>query len=133
VLLLPCNPDADAPSLLKALYESIDKESIIVKTSEEMNACKSFSSFEMFPISNKTYLRSKIQFIAPNRDIEQLIDLAKCADIICPILSCKSTNIQGMNLNPYEEAKAFDENGYTILNMVRTLGVPTTVGIIQHL
>lgn len=38
-----------------------------------------------------------------------------------------------MNLNPHEEGKAFDENGYTILNMVRTLGVPTTIGVIQHL
>jgi hypothetical protein len=38
-----------------------------------------------------------------------------------------------MNLNPQEEAKAFDDNGYTILNMVRTLGVPTNIGIIQHL
>lgn len=98
-----------------------------------MNCFKSFFSFEMFPISNKTYLKSKIQFIAPSRDISQLIDLAKCADIICPILSCKSTNTQGMNLDPYAEGKAFDDTGYTILNMLRTLGVPTTVGIIQHL
>lgn len=56
----------------------------------------------MFPISNKTYLKNKLHFIAPTRDVSQLIDLAKCADIICPILSCKSTNTQGMNLNPYE-------------------------------
>jgi len=73
-----------------------------------MNGFRSFFSFEMFPISNKTYLKSKIQFIAPSRDFGQLIDLAKCADIICPILSCKSTNTQGMNLDPYIEGKAFD-------------------------
>lgn len=97
-----------------------------------MNAMKSFFSFEMFPISNKTYLKSKIQFISPSRDVNQLIDLAKCADIICPILSCKSTNTQGMNLDPYIEGKAFDETGYTILNMLRSIGVPSTVGIIQH-
>lgn len=87
----------------------------------------------MFPISNKTYLKSKIQFIAPSRDIKQLIDLAKCADIICPVLSCKSTNTKGMNLDPYLQGKAFDDTGYTILNMLRSFGVPTTVGIIQHL
>lgn len=98
-----------------------------------MNCFRSFFSFEMFPISNKTYLKSKIQFIAPTRDIGQLIDLAKCADVICPVLSCKSTNTQGMNLDPYAEGKAFDDTGYTILNMLRTLGVPTTVGVIQHL
>lgn len=38
-----------------------------------------------------------------------------------------------MKLNPYDEGKAFDDIGYTILNMVRSLGVPTTVGLIQHL
>ena len=98
-----------------------------------MNCFKSFSSFEMFPISNKTYLKSKIQFIAPSREIGQLMDLAKCADIICPVLSCKSTNTQGMNLDPHVSGKAFDEAGYTILNRLRSFGVPTTVGIIQHL
>jgi pre-rRNA-processing protein TSR1 len=87
----------------------------------------------MFPISSKTFLKSKIQFIAPSRDISQLIDLAKCADIICPVLSCKSTNTQGMNLDPFIEGKAFDDIGYTILNMLRSFGVPTTVGVIQHL
>ena len=73
-----------------------------------MNAFRSFSSFELFPIANKSFLRSKIQFISPKRDIEQLIDLAKCADIILPVLSCKSTNTQRMSLNPHEEGKAFD-------------------------
>ena len=97
-----------------------------------MNCFKSFYSFEMFPISNKTFLKSKIQFIAPSRDIPQLMDLAKCADIICPVLSCKSTNTQGMNLDPHESGRAFDDVGYTILNMLRTFGVPTTVGVIQH-
>ena len=97
-----------------------------------MNAFESFFSFQMFPISNKTYLKNKIQFIAPSRDIGQLMDLAKCADIICPVLSCKSTNTQGMNLDPYIEGKAFDEIGYMILNMLRGFGVPTTVSIIQH-
>jgi pre-rRNA-processing protein TSR1 len=98
-----------------------------------MNACSSFSSFQIFPIVNKTFVKNKIFFISPKKDIEQLIDLAKCADIICPVLSCKETNPQGMNLDPYSEGKAFDETGYTILNLLRSMGVPNTIGIIQHL
>lgn len=61
------------------------------------------------------------------------MDIIKCADIICPVLSCKSTNVQCMQLDPHEKGGAFDETGYIILNMVRSLGTPSTVGIVQHL
>ena len=40
--------------------------------------------------------------------LTQCIDYCKTADIICPILSCKDCNVDGLNLNPYENAKAFD-------------------------
>jgi len=62
----------------------------------------------MFPASNKTFLKSKLQFIAPSRNVMQLMDLAKCCDIVCPVLSCKATNTQGMNLDPHLQGKAFD-------------------------
>ena len=42
------------------------------------------------------------------RDIESLHDLIKCSDIICPVLSCKQTNTQAMNLDPHEQGGAFD-------------------------
>ena len=61
------------------------------------------------------------------------MDIIKCADIICPVLSCKSTDVQGMQLDPHEKGGAFDEKGYIILNMVRSLGTPTTIGIVQQI
>lgn len=61
------------------------------------------------------------------------MDLVKCADIICPVLSCKSTNVKEMHLDPHEKGGAFDERGYIILNMIRSLGAPSTIGIVQHL
>jgi pyruvate dehydrogenase E1 component beta subunit/pre-rRNA-processing protein TSR1 len=61
------------------------------------------------------------------------MDIIKCADIICPVLSCRSTNIQGMQLDPHEKGGAFDEIGYTVLNMIRSMGTPTTIGVVQDL
>ena len=68
-----------------------------------------------------------------SRDLESLMDLIKCSDIICPVLSCKQTDIQGMSLDPHEKGGAFDELGYAIVNMIRSLGAPTTIGVVQDL
>ncbi len=38
-----------------------------------------------------------------------------------------------MQLDPHEKGGAFDERGYLILNMLRSLGAPSIIGIIQHL
>lgn len=37
-----------------------------------------------------------------------MLDYAKVADVIVPVLSCKQTNLEGMTLKPFEDAKAFD-------------------------
>ncbi len=62
-----------------------------------------------------------------------MIDLAKCADIVCPILSVKSANPQRIVEDPLNYAGAFDESGYTIINLLRSLGLPKVVGLIQHI
>ena len=38
-----------------------------------------------------------------------------------------------MNLDPHEKGGAFDEVGYTMLNMIRSMGAPTVIGIVQDL
>jgi hypothetical protein len=38
-----------------------------------------------------------------------------------------------MQLDPHEKGGAFDEKGYLILNMLRSIGAPSIIGIIQHL
>ncbi len=55
------------------------------------------------------------------------------ADIVCPILSCKNCNVEGISVDPFENAKAFDENGYKLLSCLRIIGLPKTVGILQDL
>lgn len=62
-----------------------------------------------------------------------LLDLIKSADIVCPVLSCTSTNIQMINLDPHEAGGAFDDLGYTIVNTLRSLGTPTIFSIVQDI
>lgn len=65
--------------------------------------------------------------------MEHLLDLCRVADVIVPVLSCRSTNTQGLALDPYGSGKAFDDNGYTLLNILKNQGIPSTVSVIQHL
>jgi hypothetical protein len=38
-----------------------------------------------------------------------------------------------MSLNPLENGGAFDERGYTIVNVIRSFGTPAVVGVVQDL
>ena len=62
-----------------------------------------------------------------------MLDYAKVADIIVPVLSCKQTNIQGMTLNPFDDGKAFDELGYEQINALRQQGTLNSVCVLQDL
>jgi len=55
------------------------------------------------------------------------------ADIVCPVLSCKGCSLEGMNLNPFENAKAFDRDSYELITCMKAQGLPQTVCILQDL
>jgi len=84
-----------------------------------LGACKSFDSAQYWG-KGKCALRGKVFLISGGRDMQQLLDLAKCADIICPIVSCRAANIQQIAFDPLNECKAFDEFGYAVINMLRS-------------
>lgn len=133
IVLVGGNDDAEPAKVLEKLYQVVgEKEGFL----NQVNLPSiPYPSLQIFP-TPKSYIQSKMLIIAAKRQEQQLLglyDLIKCADIICPVLSCKSTNTQAMNLDPYEQGKAFDEAGYVILNMIRSMGSPTTIGIVQDL
>jgi hypothetical protein len=72
-------------------------------------------------------------FIAASRNIQHVLDYCKVADLIVPVLSCRSTNTQGLVLDPYSSSRAFDDHGYTLMNILKNQGLPSTVSVIQHL
>jgi len=49
------------------------------------------------------------------------------------VLSCKNADQSTLLLNPFENAKAFDELGYAMLTCLRAQGFPTVIGVLQDL
>ncbi len=61
------------------------------------------------------------------------MDIAKVADIICVVMSCKGTDYSNVKLDPDKYCHAIDELGYKHINMLRAQGIPSVVGALQHL
>lgn len=78
-------------------------------------------------------VKENFTFVACSRRMQEAVDLCKVADIICPVLSCRNTNAQRLALDPSQHARAFDDHGYTLMNILKHQGIPCTVSIIQHL
>lgn len=100
---------------------------------KDLKACVGFPAFQVFPAPKSSPIRNRLFIIGSQRDPKQLMDLAKCADIVCPVVSVMSANPQKIVEDPYNYAGAFDDAGYTIINLLRSLGLPRVVGLIQHL
>ncbi len=60
-----------------------------------------------------------------------MLDFCKVADIICPILSCKNVNLDNLNLDPYNNANAFSDWGYKVLQALKVQGLPALVSVLQ--
>ena len=61
------------------------------------------------------------------------MDIAKIADIVVVSMSCKKTNVNGVKQDPFEHAKAIDELGYRALSLIRSQGMPSLIGVLQHI
>ena len=53
------------------------------------------------------------------------------ADIIVPILNCEKCKVEGMSLDPLNQANAFDEKAYDLLKALRIQGMPSVLALIQ--
>lgn len=80
-----------------------------------------FPYFQFF--AHPTYfpglVKENIIIIEGDRNFESNLDFCKVADIVCPVLSCKDTNLEKLNLDPYNNANAFDDWGYKVLSALR--------------
>lgn len=46
------------------------------------------------------------------------MDACKVADLFVPVLSCRECNTNTISIDPYNTAKAFDEEGYRLLSVL---------------
>jgi len=48
-------------------------------------------------------------------------------------MSCKETNVAGLKVDPDKHANAIDEAGYKALGLLRSQGMGSITGVLQHL
>ena len=77
--------------------------------------------------------RQRLMFHICKRDAYSILDISKIADIILFTFSCKEAKADKVRDDPDEFANAIDETGYKILNLLRVQGIPSSIGILQHI
>ena len=62
-----------------------------------------------------------------------MLEVGKLADIIIVVMSCADTEIEGLKMDPDQHSHAIDEIGYKALGLLRSQGMPSLIGVLQHL
>lgn len=78
--------------------------------------------------------KQRLIFIEIDRnDQHAVLEVGKMADIILVAMSCVDTDIQGLKIDPDRCSNAIDETGYKALGLLRSQGMPSLIGVLQHL
>lgn len=84
--------------------------------------------------SNMASRKQRLIFLEIDRnDPYSILDTCKIADLVVVCLSCKHTNVGGVKQDPFEHSKAIDEIGYRALSLLRSQGMLSLIGVLQHL
>jgi len=75
---------------------------------KDLNACRGFPAFQIMAGPQRSPIKNKIFIVGSHREPKELIDLAKCADIVCPVVSALSANVQKIVEDPLNYAGTFD-------------------------
>ena len=77
--------------------------------------------------------KERLSFIQTKRDIYNILDICKVADVLVFVSSCKNTDASNWKLDPDKYSPSIDEFGYKILSIIRSQGIPNHICIIQDL
>ena len=72
-------------------------------------------------------------FLVSERKAMHFLDLAKVADIICPILTTKQVDIKRFREDPFASGSAFDELSLSMITWLRAQGHGAIIPLIQDL
>lgn len=61
------------------------------------------------------------------------MDIGKVADIVLMVMSCKQTDASKLKDDPDQYSGAIDEQGYKALSILRSQGMVSLIGVLQHL
>ena len=83
--------------------------------------------------TNMSSRKQRLIFLQIDRnDPYSILDVCKIADLVIGVMSCRYTQVGGLKQDPFEHAKAIDEIGYRALHLVRSQGMPSLIGVLQH-
>ena len=66
-------------------------------------------------------------------DVYSVLDVGKVADLVLVIMSCKNANESQLKIDPDKYSGAVDEAGYRALALLRSQGMVSLIGVLQHL
>ena len=149
IAILSLSESGDTEAVRNALVRSclVWQESQKSKKQEKRDEEELMEEEEAFGTQFKAYLcpnpasstnmasrKQRLIFRQVDRnDPYSVLDVCKVADLVVGIMSCKHTKVGGLKQDPWEHAQAIDELGYRALYMMRSQGMPSLVGVLQHL
>lgn len=132
VAIVPLNEYSD-PETLKSmltqelLRQSGDANEMQIEDSDPLRAFPAESG------GNLGFKKQRLMFHVCKRDIYSILDISKVADIILFSISCTKADVEKVKDDPDIHANAIDETGYKILSALRTQGIPSSIGILEHI
>ena len=78
--------------------------------------------------------KQRIIFLEIDRDdVYSILDAGKVADMVLMVMSAEESDETKVKINPDAYSGAIDQQGYKALSLLRSQGMPTLLGILQHL
>jgi len=140
--ILALSAGCDAKSLrLEMVKHCIEYQQSLIKGGgdpekviEDDNEFKAYLCPNPGSSTNLGSKKQRLIFLEIDRQNEHtVLEVGKLADIILVVMSCKDTEIQGLKVDPDQFSHAIDETGYKALGLLRSQGLPSLIGVLQHL
>lgn len=84
--------------------------------------------------ANMASRKQRLMFMEIDRnDVYSVLDAGKVADVILMVMSAKQTDASQLKIDPDNASGAIDEQGYRALALLRSQGLVSLIGVLQHL
>lgn len=130
VVIVKLNEEADTDSLYNDINQII-RENLTNKVTNPIYNTNNFSFSAVLP-PNIAKGKDRITLINTPREKYAIIDSCKAADLIIFVSSLTAANAAEIKMDPYNNGRAIDDFGYSVIQLLRAQGMPKHLGVIQH-
>jgi pre-rRNA-processing protein TSR1 len=128
--LVALNKDTDLDIVMEGLLQTMEGE----MHGKEGQIHKVNSNMWTALVPQNIYKgKERISFIKTSRNIHNILDICKVVDVVMFVTSCKSADYSKWKTDPDKYSHAIDEDGYSILTMLRAQGLPQHICVLQGL